>query len=133
MLLVALAAGYAQAHRRAASEHRAEEPGIVWAAQELARATSPDELVVSDLPYAAYLADRRLPGELVDTARLRFATGSLTRAEVLRIIEERCVRAVAAGRVFTVLPGFTNRLEALFDTKRRRFGVVVYTRGRCVP
>jgi 4-amino-4-deoxy-L-arabinose transferase-like glycosyltransferase len=133
MLLVALAAGYAQAHRRAASEHRAEEPGIVWAAHELARATSPDELVVSDLPYAAYLADRRLPGELVDTARLRFATGSLTRAEVLRIIEERCVRAVAAGRVFTVLPGFTNRLEALFDTKRRRFGVVVYTRGRCVP
>ena len=59
---IVLVAGYAQQVRRLDSEVRSEEPGIVWAAGELARATTPDELVVSDLPLSAYLADRRFPG-----------------------------------------------------------------------
>ena len=62
------------------------------------------------MPFSAYLADRRVPGELVDTARLRFATGSLTVDGVFRLLDEKCVRAVAAGRVFTVLPGVMERL-----------------------
>ena len=128
---IILVAGYAQQVRRLDSEARPEEPGIAWAADELARATTPDQLVVSDQPLAAYLADRRVPGELVDTAKLRFTTGSLTADRVFRLLDERCVRAVAAGRVFTVLPGFMKRLEETFPTAKRRFGVVVFTRARC--
>jgi hypothetical protein len=128
---VVLIAGYAQQVRRLDSEVRPEEPGIAWAAGELAKATRADELVVSDQPLAAYLADRRVPGELVDTAKLRFTTGSLTPDGVFRLLDERCVRAVAAGRVFTVLPGFMKRLEGTFPTSRRRFGVFVFTRRRC--
>jgi hypothetical protein len=128
---IVLVAGYAQQVRRLDSEVRPEEPGIIWAAGELARATKPDELVVSDLPLSAYLADRRVPGELVDTAQLRFATGSLTVDGVFRLLDEKCVRAVAAGRVFTVLPGFMKRLGGVFPAAKRRFGVVVFTRARC--
>ena len=128
---IVLVAGYAQQVRRLDSEVRPEEPGIVWAAGELARATTPDQLVVSDLPLSAYLAGRQVPGELVDTAMLRFATGSLTPDSVFRLLDERCVRAVAAGRVFTVLPGFMKRLGETFPTAKRRFGVVVFTRRRC--
>ena len=130
-LALVFVAGYAQQVRRLDSEVRPEEPGIVWAGGELARSTTPDELVVSDLPLSAYLADRRVPGELVDTAMLRFATGSLTPDRVFQILDERCVRAVAAGRVFTVLPGFMKRLAEKFPTSKRRFGVVVFTRERC--
>jgi hypothetical protein len=128
---VVLVAGYAQQVRRLDSEVRPEEPGIVWAAQELARATSPEQLVVSDLPLSAYLADRRVPGELVDTAMLRFATGSLTADQVFRLFDQRCIRAVAAGRVFTVLPGFMKRLEREFPRSTRRFRVVVFARSGC--
>ncbi len=128
---VVLVAGYAQQVRRLDSEVRPEEPGIAWAAGELARATTPDQLVASDQPLAAYLADRRVPGELVDTAKLRFTTGSLTPDRVFRLLDERCVRAVAAGRVFTVLPGFMKRLGEKFPTSKRRFGIVVFTREHC--
>jgi hypothetical protein len=62
---------------------------------------------------------------------LRFATGSLTPDGVFRLLDERCVRAVAAGRVFTVLPAFMKRLGEKFPTAKRRFGVVVFTRPRC--
>ena len=37
-----------------------------------------DDIVVSDQPLVPFLADRRVWGPLVDTANLRFQTGSLT-------------------------------------------------------
>lgn len=131
VLVTAIGAGYAQEIRRLDSEVVPEEPGTVWAAQELARATAPGELVASDQPYAAYLARRRVAGELVDTAQLRFSAGSLTPESVLRILEDRCVRAVVAGRSFTTVPGVLERLRARYPDETRRFGVSVLTRPRC--
>lgn len=131
VLALAIGAGYAQEVRRLDSEVVPEEPGTVWAAQELGRATASDELVASDQPYAAYLARRRVPGELVDTAQLRFTAGSLTPESVLRVLEERCVRAVVAGRSFTTVPGVLERLRARYPDETRRFGVSVLTRPRC--
>ncbi len=131
VLAAAFAAGYAQEVRRLDSEVRPEEAGTVWAAQELAHATAPNELVATDQPLAAYLARRRVPGELVDTAKLRFTTGSLTADGVFRLFDERCVRAVVAGRVFRALPGFMERLGQTFPESSRRQGVVVFTRPRC--
>jgi hypothetical protein len=132
-LALLLIAGYAQQYRRVGGEVRAEEAGIVWAAERLRRDTRPDDLVVSDLPVAAYLADRRVPGELVDTAMLRLDTGSLTRDSILKTIDRRCVQAVVVGRVFGLLPGFAEDIGARFGASRRLHGVTVYTarRSRC--
>jgi hypothetical protein len=44
--------------------------------------TKPHDLVASDLPIVVYLADRREPGELVDTSAVRFASGSLKPTDV---------------------------------------------------
>lgn len=125
VLLLALGTGYAQAHRRAASERRPEEPAQAWAASVL-RTTAPGALVASDQPLAAFLADRRVPGELVDTALLRFRTGSLTEAGVLETLERSCVQAVVAGRVFRLLDGFDAELRARFRDSRTRYGTTVY-------
>ena len=88
------------------------------------------DLVVSDIPVAAYLAGRRMPGELVDTAMLRIDTGSLTVASSLGVIDERCVTAVAAGRVFPTLPGLPRELARRFERSTTRLGVTVYSRPR---
>ena len=56
--------------------------------------TGPNDFVVSDHSIVPFLADRRVPGPLVDTASLRFETGSLTPAKVLRELEEWDVKAV---------------------------------------
>ena len=45
--------------------------------------TQPDELVGTDLPIVAYLADRRVPGQLVDSSFVRLGVGSLTDGEIL--------------------------------------------------
>jgi hypothetical protein len=42
-----------------------------------------DALVVDDRPIISFLGDRRVVGQLVDTAFLRFETGSLTDAKVI--------------------------------------------------
>ena len=46
----------------------------------------------------------RTPGALVDTAHLRFETGSLTNADVIRTIDRSCVVAVVAARQFLPRP-----------------------------
>jgi hypothetical protein len=56
--------------------------------------TRPGELVASDLPIVPYLADRRLPGNLVDTSAVRLASGSLTAAD----FERSPVRVFVVGR-----------------------------------
>jgi hypothetical protein len=126
LLALVLAAGYVQQHRRAAAEERSEEPELVWAAEQLRAAARPGRLVVSDQPIAAYLADRRVPGELVDTAFLRFATESLTVDEVLREIDEHDVAAVAAGRAFTEHPALLEGLDLRFPRRRLHDGVTVF-------
>ena len=130
-LAAVIAAGYVQEIRRLDSEVRPEERGTVWAAGELARNTPADALVAADQPYAAYLARRRVPGELVDVARLRFTAGSLSTKGVLRLLEEQCIPAVVAGRSFTTVPGLLEGLRRLYSDEVRRFGVSVLTRPRC--
>ena len=67
----------------------------------------PDELVGTDLPIVAYLADRRVPGQLVDTSFVRLGTGSLTDAEILEELDG--VRAVVVGREFANRQALTSR------------------------
>ena len=93
---VGAVAGWAQDYRQLARTPTGEPSEVVAAADAVRHLTRPGELVVSDLPIVPYLADRRLPGDLVDTSAVRFAAGSLTRAEV----EAARARVVVVGREF---------------------------------
>ena len=92
--VVALAVGFAQEERRLWGQEaiRPASPGQrnATGANRLRRA------VGTDLPIVAYLADRRAPGQLVDTSFVRLGTGSLTDAEILEELEG--VRAIVVGR-----------------------------------
>jgi hypothetical protein len=125
-LALALAAGYVQQHRRVALEDHPEEPELVRAASVLRAATEPDDLVVSDQPIVAYLARRRVAGPLVDTAQLRFETGSLSNGEVLRILAEEDVKAVVVGRALGRRPGLLRRLDDRYRVFRRVDGIAIY-------
>jgi hypothetical protein len=91
--------------------------------------------VVVDIPAIARLAGRRVPGELVDTAHLRFQTGFLSPEEVLETIDRRCVQAVAAGRSFAERPAVVNGLERRFARQVAVGPTTLYLdrRDRCRP
>jgi 4-amino-4-deoxy-L-arabinose transferase-like glycosyltransferase len=129
VLLVVIALGFGQQLRRI-DYARTSTPALDWGASALARCTSPSELVASDQPIVAFRAHRQLPGELVDTSRVRFETGSLEPARVLEIIDRDHVRAVFAGRAFTVQPAIVSGLRARFPQRLRHGGVTVYLAGR---
>lgn len=101
-----------------------DPPGIEWAADQLRTRTEPDELVGTDLPIVAYLADRRVPGQLVDTSFVRLGTGSLTETEILRELEG--VRAVVVGREFANRPALTRELAARYPEQVSQNGVTIY-------
>jgi hypothetical protein len=69
--------------------------------------TAPGDLVVTDDPFAAGLAGRSTPPELVDTTRLRVHSGNLTAAQAEQVTARPNVQAVllATDRLST-LPGF---------------------------
>jgi hypothetical protein len=114
-LVVILALGaFSQGWRRSGTESAPPDPGTVALAARLAALVPENALVVSDNPGLAYLARRRTPGQLVDTAHLRFETGSLTNADILRILDRSCVVAVVAARQFLPRP-------ELLEGIRRRF------------
>jgi len=80
--------------------------------------TRPGALVVTDGQYIAGLADRSVPGELVDTSSVRIATGEIDpRYFSLRYLEDITVRdhvrtvLFATGRLDGVLHGFRRWVE----------------------
>ncbi len=93
---LALAVGFVQEERRLWRQD-GDPPGVTWAADQLRRRTQPDELVGTDLPIVAYLADRRVPGQLVDSSFVRLGTGSLTDAEILDAARTGVRRSSSAG------------------------------------
>jgi ALG3 protein len=109
---VVLAAGWVQQLHRVRLDRLPENPALIAAAQRLERLTRPDELVISDQPIVAFLAGRRVPGKYVDTASLRFDTGSLTEPEVLA--DAAHVAAVYAGRAFGERPTLMAALPKRF-------------------
>ena len=68
----------------------------------------------------AFLADRRVPPQLVDTANSRFDSGSLTVDDVLRAVDDDPrVTAAVAGRSFfdrpAVMAGLGERFAKRLD------------------
>jgi hypothetical protein len=128
-LVIVLAAGYVQQQRRVVLDDVPEEPELVAAAETLRRVTGPDDFVVSDHSIVPFLADRRVPGPLVDTALLRFETGSLTQANVLRELEEWDVKAVVVGRAFSTQPELLRALERRYPRRLRVAHVTIFVRS----
>jgi 4-amino-4-deoxy-L-arabinose transferase-like glycosyltransferase len=103
-LALAIAAGWMQQWRQIGRNDAPEPGAVLTAARNLRAQTAPAELVGADLPIVAFRADRRLPGELVDTSAVRFLSGSLTDAKVLATLEHARVRTVVVGREFAARP-----------------------------
>jgi 4-amino-4-deoxy-L-arabinose transferase-like glycosyltransferase len=114
--LIGATAGWIQDYRQIGRSSPPEPAEIRAAADALRALIRPNELVAADLPIVAYLADRRLPGDLVDTSAVRFATASLTRQEVL----SAPARVYVVGREFEgfVRPGPDLRLVRRFGSIR---------------
>jgi 4-amino-4-deoxy-L-arabinose transferase-like glycosyltransferase len=126
---VMLAVGYVRQGQRLHRDVKNERDGpeVAYAVDRLRESRG---LVATDRPIAAYLADRRMPGDLVDTAVLRFATASLTDAEVLRAVDRDRVTTVAVGRAFRDRPAIQRGLRRRFADVQQRFGVTVYSHRR---
>jgi 4-amino-4-deoxy-L-arabinose transferase-like glycosyltransferase len=103
-LALLIVAGWVQEWRRVGRNDAPELAAVLTAAHTLRAQTAPAELVGADLPIVAFRADRRLPGELVDTSAVRFASGSLTDAEVVATLDRAGVRTVVVGREFGARP-----------------------------
>ena len=128
VLALVLAAGYVQQHRRLAAADEPEQPALVAAAETLRQVTKPDDLVVSDQPLVPFLADRRVWGPLVDTANLRFQTGSLTDEEVLHEFVAGDVSAVVVGRFFLERPVVLGGIRTRYRLVDRHDGVSIWVR-----
>lgn len=122
------AAGTLQQWRQLSGSTGTVDPAVPWAADRLREVSRPDDYVVSDLPYAAVLADRRMPGLTVDTSWGRVVAGTLTADEVMRTIERFDVPAVVTGRMLLFSPGLAAKLEARFPRRVRFDDTIVYFR-----
>jgi 4-amino-4-deoxy-L-arabinose transferase-like glycosyltransferase len=125
-----LAAGWVQQLHRVDLGRGPEDPAILAAAARLGTLTSPGDLVVADQPIVAVLAHRQVPPSLVDTAKSRFLSGSLTDADVLRTIDgDPRVTAAVAGRAFSDRPELLAALRRRF-AHETAFDSVVVLYGR---
>jgi 4-amino-4-deoxy-L-arabinose transferase-like glycosyltransferase len=129
-LVVFVGAGLYQEHHRLARNAVPERPDYVWAARVVAQETSPDELVVSDVPSIPYLAHRREPGQLIDTSIARIINEYLSPAGVLQEIARSGARVVVVGRNFRSKPEIIRGLEQGYPRVLRHGEVTIYVRPR---
>ncbi len=129
-LAVVVVAGFGQQWRRLTIAEERQPTIQVAAAAMLGTLTSRNELVATDVPMVGVLARRVSPGPLVDTAYLRFLTGSLTSRGVLAVIDEWCVGAVVAGRAFTGRPVIMSGLRTRYESAWNAAGVSIFYQRR---
>jgi hypothetical protein len=129
-LVLVLAIAYVQQQRRIGIDDVPEPAEVVAAARLVDVRTGAAELVVTDVPVVAVLADRLVPGPLVDTARLRFETGALTVDETVTVLDDQCVQAVVAGRAFPEHPDLMAAIADRYKERTRVDGLVLYDRRR---
>jgi hypothetical protein len=129
-LAVFVLAGFGQQWRRLNVRIESQPAFQLIAAAKLRTVTRREDFVATDLPVVGLLARRVAPGPLVDTAYLRFQTGSLTSRGVLAEIDEWCVEAVVAGRSFTRQPAIMSGLRVRYMRESSASGVTIFYRRR---
>jgi hypothetical protein len=127
-IALAVAAGFAQESRRLDRNAAPEPPDVTWAARELEARTRRDELVITDRPIVAFLADRRVPGEVLDSAALAFDAGVISASDILAAVDRHDVRAVVAVREFRNQPRVLAGLADRFPTRIDHGAATLYLR-----
>jgi 4-amino-4-deoxy-L-arabinose transferase-like glycosyltransferase len=127
---LAVAAGFAQEHRRLARDDQPEPPEVRWAVDWIRAETRPTELVATDLPIVAYLSDRRVPGQLIDSSYGRLLSGTQTTPEILAVLRREQVRAVLVGRNYRLKPGLIAALGARYPRRLSNGVVTLYLAAR---
>jgi hypothetical protein len=125
-LAAAIVAGWVQQLHRVELARVPEPASNVAAARALARLTPPGARTIDDRPIISFLAGRRVDGPLIDTALLRFETGSLTDAQVIDRIP--AVQAVVLSRVLGRRPAVVRFVARHLRLRYSRGGVRIYTR-----
>jgi hypothetical protein len=101
-----------------------ESESRLAASRALERLVPPDSLTIDDRPSISFFAHRRVVGELVDTAFLRFETGSLTDADVIRELPR--ARAVVVSRSLGTRPRVMRAIRAGFALRYDRDDIRIY-------
>jgi len=83
-------------------------------------------LTVDDRPIISFAAHRRVLGPLVDLARLRFETGSLTDAKVIAELPQ--ADAVVVSRTLRGRAKVLRYVRAHFSRRYDRGGVEIWVR-----
>jgi hypothetical protein len=123
-----LVAAYVQQWHRVSIADVPEPGSNVKAAHALARLTSPGALTVDDRPIISFRAHRRVLGPLVDLARLRFETGSLTDAGVIAQLPR--ADAVVVSRTLRERPRVLAYVRAHYRRRYDRGGVSIWIARR---
>jgi hypothetical protein len=127
VIALALVAGWIQQLHRVDQDRPSQPLADVRAAHALERLTPSSSLVVDDRPIIAFLAHRQVVGSLVDTAYLRFETGSLTDAKVIRDLKPAA--AVVISRSLRSRPKIVAYLERHDRLAYAEGGVRIYVRA----
>jgi hypothetical protein len=125
-LALAIGAGYLQQWHRVERAVMSEPASNVAAARALAQLTGPNARVIDDRPIIAFLAHRRVVGQLVDLALLRFETGSLTDAAVINELPQ--AQAVVMSRTLLDHPRIVAAVSRSFRLRYDKGGVRIYVR-----
>jgi hypothetical protein len=125
LLALVIAAGWVQQVHRVNLARTREPRSNVEAAQALAKLVPAGSTTVDDRPIISFLAHRQVDGQLVDLARLRFETRSLTDTDVIRRLHT--ARAVVVSRALADRPRVMRYVKTHFRLRYRRGGVEIYT------
>ena len=123
---VVLAAAYVQQWHRVGEATAGEPASHVAAAHALSELVPPPARTVDDRPIISFLAHRRVVGPLVDLAKLRFETGSLTEDEVIASLHD--AHAVVVSRELRDHPRILDAVRRGFRLRYDRGGVRIYVR-----
>jgi hypothetical protein len=127
VLALAVAAGFVQQFHRVDLAKTPEPASNVDAARALERLTPAGALTVDDRPVISFLAHRRVVGQLVDLAFLRWEAGSLNDDQVIRGLRD--ARAVVISRALRERPKVLAYVRAHFVRKYDAGGIAIWVRG----
>jgi dolichyl-phosphate-mannose-protein mannosyltransferase len=128
VVLLGIALGAGQQYHQIKLAETAEPAQLRWGEDRLRHCTEP---VGSDEPIVVFGARARTPGQLVDTSKVRFATGSLTTQSVLEIVDRYHLSAMYVDRAFLEAPEIIRGLDKRFGKPRRKGSARLYASASC--